>query len=298
MTKQPTTDVDIALNKKNVKKFAQRLKRSLAQKNIQLKLNECYELLAHTVGVSNWHELSQLLDKPSQNSSTLGESKETDSAPEIVNILNQKIDDSLLDKQTRLLNQATKLMNNVEYWTYDDEKLLKTFNEIFNYALKNIKSQQMIKLKESWLDILDNLPTNICMSFMHTIDNYYPALSFYFILDEVQNKKASLLADRMLIIARLNLLTSVVAPTRSRLIKVLLLDETNTHLLRIEEEKESNKISRALNQINKMKIISDYPSLNIQPKEISMSELYQKMQTLSLKLKTLFEEEQMNKSEK
>lgn len=58
-----TTDkvAGITLTADNAKKFANRLKSTLKNENIEFKTSKCYDILAKTFGSSNWHELNQHL---------------------------------------------------------------------------------------------------------------------------------------------------------------------------------------------------------------------------------------------
>lgn len=67
---QPTENVgSITLTANNAKKFANRLKKTLQEENINFKTAKCYDILAKTFGTSNWHELSQHLTPISNNDS-------------------------------------------------------------------------------------------------------------------------------------------------------------------------------------------------------------------------------------
>lgn len=64
MSKETSNDSNITLTKHNAKKFASRLKKTLKTENVDFNTSKCYDILAQTFGSSNWHELSQHLDKP------------------------------------------------------------------------------------------------------------------------------------------------------------------------------------------------------------------------------------------
>lgn len=81
-TNNVATGHGITLNSDNVKKFATRLKKTLKEENIDFKTSKCYDILAKTLGSSNWHELSQHL---SSNNAINYEHKESKNVVDTTN---------------------------------------------------------------------------------------------------------------------------------------------------------------------------------------------------------------------
>lgn len=127
--------------------------------------------------------------------------------------------------------KAISIMENVEHWVVDDvESVAKELIE-FGKKLSETSKDKINENSQEVIFITAYIACGKALRLLNWLDENYPSLSFYYVMNARQNsdesEQARLLIDRLQTLKTISMLGKVFSPTRTRIINELLKDKTN-----------------------------------------------------------------------
>lgn len=122
--------------------------------------------------------------------------------------------------------KAISIMENVEHWVVDDvEAVAKELIE-FGKKLSDVSKDKINENSQEIIFITAYISCGKALRLLNWLDDNYPSLSFYYVMNARQNadesEQARLLIDRLQTLKTISMLGKIFSPARTRIITELL----------------------------------------------------------------------------
>lgn len=124
------------------------------------------------------------------------------------------------------VSKAISIMENVEHWVVDDVESVAKELIGLGKKMSEVSKESLNENAEELIFIMAYISCGKALRLLNWIDESYPSLSFYYVMNARQtvedSDQARLLIDRLQTIKTLSMLGKIFSPSRTRLISELL----------------------------------------------------------------------------
>lgn len=139
---------------------------------------------------------------------------------------NSKIINNFWKNSDQKVAKAISIMEKVEHWVVDDVESVAKELMTLGKKMSDVSKDSLNEHAEDIIVIMAYISCGKALRLLNWIDDSYPSLSFYYVMNARQtiedSDQSRLLIDRLQTIKTLSLLGKVFSPARTRLITELL----------------------------------------------------------------------------